>query len=989
MAVIAPDKEDIRTQEETAAPTITDPTIREDKPGDYPPNFKYSGGDKNENGRIGSRIGATYKKHKRRVWLLGGIGGGILFGIALVMFMLGSFLIPHFFANMVGYRFAGEARSFRQANSQILSRSLADDSMSDEEYKQTQSKFSSLAKWATMQKYRPAAIMRELQRTGSLNFQYEPLTAKNLLRPRKVSAIILNGETIPISNRSKWGIPFSRASNNIKLSAAVDDALFKGWHGTSGSLGAVLRTSVGSKILQEAGVTGFYAWANKAKDYKGLDAEESDIQDLRRRYARESNIQPTSSAIKKIDDGAKQADDELNKAVADQNGAKQIINNPDQLPKTVTAAITQASGTGIVDKAISATSTAAAIGIPLCMIFDGSLESSGSTIDARAAALQQQFIGFGEAAHQQEAGAVAAEAIGAFNRTYNRDGGIARSDLQKTLSGEQVDTRDSVSPQASMTGEYSLANVVFNNDIGNKINQYAIPTCQVVSSAWFGLLTGGIELGIGFFTGESSKGVTEVFSQAGAKALGTYIADFGRSLFTKKFAKKFVAQGGAIAGATFLARLLVSDHANLDYKPIAAGEKAANNADAGAAINAAETNRALMGRPLTDEEAIASKQADTKFNAEQQQQLGFVDRYFSLQNSSSLVSKMGDSLVTNFNLSSLSNLFTHLGSLFNPAALLGTFGKLAPSASAASTIDTTSYGVVSMGFSTAETNAIDTQETYYDIFTNDKVLDDSGKKQEISDKYSTCFNDSMGTLLSKGLIQRTKQGGVVEDDGDINHCTPKNLGMANPQYGDLVFRWRVSLRADKTIASGEEVAEPTTATTTSLATTSSGRISGQGDVATLAQQVLARQGKTIKLSANALRDVQNATNVGTCGATSLHPAILQLLLALTDPNAPTYYTLGINNFVTGHDCNGGQHPLGRAMDIESINGTIVRVNSSAQNPGEEIAFIKYVASLMPEGTGGIGQKECSVVGNLDLSPAEFFVDNGLCNHFHVDVRKVP
>jgi len=198
------------------------------------------------------------KKHKKKIWIAAGGVGGIFVLFMLLLFLLGSLLIPHFFQNMLAYRFANSARSFRQANEQILSREMADQAASDSRWDQIKSKYQNVKSFATLAKYRPAAIVRNLKATGALDFVYEPRSnaAATLLRGPRMTAIKINGQEIPLTAKSKLGIPFSAASDNIRLSASIDQALATSWKGPQGPL-AILRTATGAKILQDIGWNGF------------------------------------------------------------------------------------------------------------------------------------------------------------------------------------------------------------------------------------------------------------------------------------------------------------------------------------------------------------------------------------------------------------------------------------------------------------------------------------------------------------------------------------------------------------------------------------------------------------------------------------------------------------------------------------------------------------------------------------------------------------
>ncbi len=92
---------------------------------------------------------------------------------------------------------------------------------------------------------------------------------------------------------------------------------------------------------------------------------------------------------------------------------------------------------------------------------------------------------------------------------------------------------------------------------------------------------------------------------------------------------------------------------------------------------------------------------------------------------------------------------------------------------------------------------------------NELILDKSGKKDEIENKYKHCYESSAGTLFAGGNIQREVDGRVIADKGD---CSPNKLGLQNNDgYGDLVFRWRLSKRNNNIVDHFHELQNPDSA----------------------------------------------------------------------------------------------------------------------------------------------------------------------------------
>lgn len=768
-------------------------------------------GDKPQGGMRGllGRAKSAAKKHKKKLWLAAGGVGGLFVLLMLLLFLAGSLLIPHFFQNMLGYRFAGAARNFRQANEQILSREIADQAASDSRLQQIKDKYHSVKSFLLLEKYRPAAIVRNLKATGALDFVYEPRSSaiSNLVRGPRMTAIKINGETIPLTAKSRFGIPFSAAGDNIRLAGAIDQALATSWKGPQGPI-AILRTATGAKILEDIGWHGFYAWANKAKDYKTLDAKEADRKLLVDDHTRVSGAPAEESLVKKVQDGANQTEDAVRQCYQNSSCLDEILRENGGEPASVLKTIDQAVNTSALETATGTFSTTYAIAVPACFMLDGSIERAGPQIDARSAAVEREFMYFGAAAHQQESGDTAAAAVGAFNRKFNGGGDAARSNIQQLAQGGGPNTQDNtLSPQATALGDLTVLDAIFRTK-DNPLNGPLTGMCQVLTDWRFAVAEGTVELGLGFFTGGGSEAAEKAGAATAKAAVFAYLKDFGKTLASKATLKKLIVQGGTTSVATLLARLLVNSYAGqLQGTGQAMGSEGINETDAGGTLMASEENRTMGGAPMTAADTAATHAADRTDNAQQQQQLGFTQRYFALSNSQSLFSRMGDLLVLNANHSSIASALSSAAShLFNPFAALGLAGKFSPSVSAAGVNDTSNYGTVVWDFTEAEKNFIADNSSFYDIYENDYQLQQSGKEQAIQDKYGKCYDESQGTLLAEGDVKKDTQGNVLADQG---LCSPNNLGLNNNEFGPhMVFRWRVSKRIQGVGTTANEFGDP-------------------------------------------------------------------------------------------------------------------------------------------------------------------------------------
>ncbi len=130
----------------------------------------------------------------------------------------------------------------------------------------------------------------------------------------------------------------------------------------------------------------------------------------------------------------------------------------------------------------------------------------------------------------------------------------------------------------------------------------------------------------------------------------------------------------------------------------------------------------------------------------------------------------------------------------------------------------------------------------------------------------------------------------------------------------------------------------------------------------------------------------NQTVVNSCGQrVRVDIRVVRFLAQLT-----ARYRIKLNNIITGHSCDSGGHPKGRAVDIATVtvlsNGasTSFGGRSGPNNRALDAAFVNYVSTLLPNGAG-LGQRYCA--GQSSAHPragVQFFDD--VCNHQHVQVQ---
>lgn len=161
--------------------------------------------------------------------------------------------------------------------------------------------------------------------------------------------------------------------------------------------------------------------------------------------------------------------------------------------------------------------------------------------------------------------------------------------------------------------------------------------------------------------------------------------------------------------------------------------------------------------------------------------------------------------------------------------------------------------------------------------------------------------------------------------------------------------------------------------------------------ADLAKQLLARWNRNLRGLPGVYADLQATAagraiaNSDSCGrAVRLHPRLLTMLIAVTNR-----YQVLVNNMVTGHGCDSGMHPKGRAIDFNTIVDPVTgaRTNWHSGTSGDHrtlgAAFLRVVAQHVTV-SAGAGQRNCA--GSAIAMPSNFLRFNDFCSHQHIDIR---
>lgn len=800
---------DLKEQEEVGASTQADSNDEESA-------FNYNPGNRRATGSVVNK--------KVAVGFIAS-GGGILIVVLIFLAFLGNSKVINVAENITVWNMARTARNYRLSASQTLAANVETTSIDDARFAAMRGRWSeSSVKSAIdrMNRLRPEKVYKNLN--SDIKPVFEQGEARKLLPGNK---LIFKGYeikgTLVEPTDTKWYKPIEGYKDKLRFAAETDAILESELKGTN----TLVRGKVLQRFLSERGIK-LRWWEKKGSLYKGLKKEAAEY--LTQKQAFEKSTRPDLSrcAVKDTCDAAKTAIDgtsERLSGTADDaaNAGKNATKITDDV---ATIAVNAAEKSPGLTTAVSYTSAVYGIALPLCLIFDGSIENSGKTIDTKETSMMQSYMMVRSAADQQKAGDTTSEAIAGLS---GKLGETTESVPLRRASGQTVDSVGEVNasslPQSSGTGTYSLLNVFLGQFLPPEVIDTATSassaSCKVVTDVRTGVGLTVAELGLAIFSGGSSKGLTAA-AQGGVKELSAYIlertvskvglkrfeevvAERGLVLATRFAIRNVANSGGRVflklglqtagtLGATELAKMLVINYANSDRNGLETDEAIANQADMGGNLVAQETNRKVMyGRPMTQEEVSQSNISDLAYLEEKDKSMNINDRYFAISNPRSLMSKVAfsTSSLTESN-SNVSDSITNFASMLSkqPLAIVGSMWGAQSKVKAATVTGAGEYNIVQWGWDENEEAIIANNPDYFPV-ENALILEQTGNAAKIEEVYGPCFTETMGELLASGKIIRETDGKIVSNQG---LCSTDNLGINNKDYGDMVFRWRLSKR---------------------------------------------------------------------------------------------------------------------------------------------------------------------------------------------------
>ena len=788
-------------------------------------------GTEDDNGQADSEFGyhdegkshklTSKLKKKRNKYAIGLVGGGLLGMaaiIAVIVSIIGTLLIPQLAQHIAEYEFARVTRQFAESAEEVTDEKMAMDGLTNSAYTSLRDKLDvtpgSLTDKliATMDKFSTANAIKKLEVNNGFNLTYATdNSGRSVLK-----SMTLDGVEYSIKEQSlltkyipyigtiidfKNGVSFAKdAAPALRQALRLNDA------------GALIRSSAVKDIREELGIN---LAAFKIGEFLGKDPAQARLGEEKAKVnAIDQSVAPDNAVTQDIKSGDAAAEEAETKAVSSPAQLEDAIQNGGFIQNIITSIENAIKGSSL-KSVISAINPAYAVAMPVCIIYDGSLDNSGGTIDNQTRQQQAAYYYIESVADQQKDGSTSAEAIGAINDDVDPQD-ISQSIPEERAAGQVVDTSDEESAEASAGGQYTLLSSTLGeagfpgaSAIAAAIDAVANNVCPILTNLWASAALGIGNIAIGILTFGSSDA-----EEASAEGAAKVVTDEVESSLVSRFISRAVIvtsrvgkllsdswKGAAksaveISGLTMMAKLIVLDRAMQTDSGFAQGINLANEADSGGNIQAGMISQQVnYGRPMTSTEVSENNQIDQQDISYQNSQKSMYQRYLAFSNADSLASKIGMTIYADANSSFFTKMFADLGKIIMPLNLIskifGSFDNHVAMADAAA--NATDYGNVQFGWSTAE-EALITSDPSYQPVENQQVLDSAspinGQSAEdyISSTYGQCFTDSIGTLLSSGLIQRDDNGDIIANQGT---CSPDNLGPGN--LNGLVFRWRLSM----------------------------------------------------------------------------------------------------------------------------------------------------------------------------------------------------
>lgn len=784
--------------------------------------FKFSGGG-------GKHRKGFLSRHKLPI--MAGSGGFLIFLLAVLVLTLGSLVIPNFTEHMVAWHFARTGRQLMNSSNTVASQKVSLDSLSDNafirQFQQVQRLGNGVGQ--KINQWRPQKVATAI--LDGVQYNYTPVYGVNVpgvgtvQRQRLVSMQFPDGTIVDIPQNlnavGKVTNPYRYVRSYMKFRSDSIGMIAS----TSKIRDLTVRLKAAKEIRLRIGAK-LFRWSRADIDKgKTLTIDEAHVEETKRSYAAASDEsrltnKATEGALGDVEDKATEVVKEQIDCMGEPKCIEEVIAAQDGIAPSVSQNLSKSFLPTPVTSVLGAVSSTYDIAVPVCLIYQASVQKSGPVIDANTDQAMNTAISVGAAADVQKYNSehpddprIDATLYGGLVEQYNGEHGdgsaIANSDAEKFAAGDPIDTSQSPSPQMPPSGvaQYDILQAIgmpgaFSEDVMD-------PFCEVFASVWTGAGIAGLELiasaipGIGQAAKVAGATTAKIVSAQIAKQLGKLIL---KSL-SKRELSKLVATGAATTLAAFLAQLITAEHAGMSFNGAAQGDNLVNQPSAGFNALANYTNRNdAMSIPVTTDTLRKLEEPDQDFRTTTVMEKPVSERYFALNNPNSLLNNVAMAAYYRLNLRSASSFVSSTAKLFSPGSLGKLLGTFTPKRAQAAEIISplhNYYGIVQWAWSPEEEEAYLNNDDY-GLFYNQQVLDENADTvASVMETYGKCFDPTVtiGTLLADGDIRRDENANVIADQG---LCAPNNLGATGKDNnGNLtfassdaqwVFRWRVAGR---------------------------------------------------------------------------------------------------------------------------------------------------------------------------------------------------
>jgi hypothetical protein len=768
-----------------------------------PSGFSYTGG------KGSLKAGSFLKNHKKGLALGGGAILGLVIPILVIALLVsGLFKIPDFASDVLAWQFAKVTNQYRDSVNNVVDETASYDALGDQGEAAVDTEFSGTSMLDTIKNLSPNKILDNLEGDGYIQYTYGKTSI--LTGEKQLTSITISPNDDP-ANAITVDLPSSfdktlhplRTLNQYKtIDNALDDAL----KAYDPDMPLVIRSATTIQLLRNMGASLKGIVASK---YVGKDQQEADLELNEEAYSDVNGVSVDPQLGSQLQGAAEAADEAEQEVVNNPSQLEQLVSDtnntsgvPTQVDTALSSSLASITSQSLLTKILNKINPIYALAVPACVLYEGAKITPQSINSQEDNTVREASLVLSTSDQIKDGTSMTASAAGAVS---DKLGNIQDSYAIERLDGQSVNTLNSVGGQRSVLGTFEasgadLFDTVFGSDNPFSIaaNNAVGPVCSAVTNSLVGAAIGVVNiaqivasLGAG---PEATEG--DIADEAAAETSAETALSASTSAFLQKVGgvvgiTKTVAIGGGLYAASYYAgeaaKVIVEARDGMLSSGLESGTNFDNNVDDGTNQLSNEVMRTeYYGRPLTNTETTQQQATDQADIAYSNQGSDAFNRYLSLGNPNSLVSRISITVASLFSRGAFASLLNHVSSLFNPVGLasklLGSVNNRVALADGSQ--DTEDYGNVQFGYSNQEQQFM--QEDTYAPLENELILDKSGKENAIVDTYARCFTESMGDMLTNGDLYRNSNGSIT---GGL--CAPSNLGPDNPQYGDLVFRWRL------------------------------------------------------------------------------------------------------------------------------------------------------------------------------------------------------